>query len=362
MATPDPLYGWFPGNQQMTAADRWMTIPERSSGPMIAGMLGFPEQRGPMSNMAFQLAGSPSMKPPKGTILPYSEYPSDDEAAGGGSPIPGDINSLNSLYKQGNKLYEGLLGSGTSAAGVADVAAGMAPADAAAYTSLFGGGTPASVFGGAAGAGGGALGATAAYDAMLAGAAPSAVFGGAGGGALTSTAAYDAMLAGGSPSAVFGGNVASGAGSGAAGASGGGGALAGSGISTALPLAAAGWAIADIANNSLVGHGDEKRNDSYFHSAFPETTELPLGRMGTYRILPDGRVLSANDYENLAGAFYGATVAPDGEPERWAAEYERLNESLQSTDRIRDWDWLLKNNSMLRGYTWDPVTRRLKKV
>jgi hypothetical protein len=66
MATPNDLYGWFPGNQmQMPAGDRWMTLPgQGASGP--GGLLGIPDERGQFSQMAYELANSPRMKPGAG--------------------------------------------------------------------------------------------------------------------------------------------------------------------------------------------------------------------------------------------------------------------------------------------------------
>lgn len=141
--------------------------------------------------------------------------------------------------------------------------------------------------------------------------------------------------------------------------------VGGGGYSAAVvaagPVAAIGSFAADTINKSLVGHGDEKRNDAAFKANFPGITELPLYRQGTYRILPDGRVLDEKSYRALSGSFYGAAYAPDGNKDYWTSEYKRLNESLQSTDRIKDWSWFLKNNKLLQGYTWDSANRRLVK-
>lgn len=70
MATPNDLYGWFPGNQMQMPADRWMTIPGQSlvggQATMPAGnqgMLGWMNDPGGMTRLANELAGSPRLKP-----------------------------------------------------------------------------------------------------------------------------------------------------------------------------------------------------------------------------------------------------------------------------------------------------------
>lgn len=68
MATPNDLYGWFPGNQMQLPADRWMTRPGQGTQPG-QGLLGIPEQRGQFSQMAYDLANSPAMKPGGGALL-----------------------------------------------------------------------------------------------------------------------------------------------------------------------------------------------------------------------------------------------------------------------------------------------------
>lgn len=240
MATPNELYGWFPGMDQRIpgGTDRWMTTPEQSQ----SSLLGFTGQRGPMSELAYQLAGSPRMRPPESTTIstpPYIDESSID-GAGGGSPV-GDLNSLNSLYEKGSGLYDSLLGG-------SQVPAGANPADLGSLGSAGLAGISGSALFGAGGASA-ALGAAApvAADTALANL-----------GSLTASEMFgsSASLAAGSGPGSLGatGGTSSLGSSGAAASSGSGGALASSGISTALPIAAIAWMAADALNKS----GDEK--------------------------------------------------------------------------------------------------------
>jgi hypothetical protein len=91
MATPNDLYGWFPGNQ-MQMPDRWMTIPGQSTtGAPVPqgnpGMLGWMSTPGEMSGLAQQLAGAQRMKPGGGASFGASDmYGSGESYAdtGGG--------------------------------------------------------------------------------------------------------------------------------------------------------------------------------------------------------------------------------------------------------------------------------------
>jgi hypothetical protein len=342
MATPGELYGWFPGMNQPIpgGTDRWMTIPEAPNA-MIGGMLGLPGQRGAMTEMAFGLAGLPRMKPGEGDFLPYTDYPSDDDGTGGGAPIAGDLNSLNSLYKQGSKLYEGLLGGG-------GVPAGASATDIASLGSAGLGSISGSALFGAGGASG-ALGATGpiAADTALANlgtVSASELFGASGSVAAGSGPGSLGMLGGNSSIG------ASGAGSGAAATGSGGGALASSGITTALPIAAAAWVAADLANKSLVGHGDEKRNQAAYSQAFPGATKqtVALGKAGReFGILPDGTVVDPRYYDRLAGAWYGMTYAPDGNQAYWANEYERLAANPVTAQLPKG--YLVRDGKIVRG-------------
>ena len=99
MATPNELYGWFPGNQM---PDRWMTVPGQQSlvgGPATLptgqGMLGWMNNPGGMTNLANELAGSPRMKPGGGASFGGADmYGSGesyaDPAAGKPDPLAPD--------------------------------------------------------------------------------------------------------------------------------------------------------------------------------------------------------------------------------------------------------------------------------
>jgi hypothetical protein len=72
--------------------------------------------------------------------------------------------------------------------------------------------------------------------------------------------------------------------------------------------------------------GDEKRNLKAFTS---ENKVYDLGD-GTLQ-LEDGTVLPASQLEELAGTWYGATYAPDGDQEGWQGRYQDVLSRIQST-------------------------------
>jgi hypothetical protein len=107
-------------------------------------------------------------------------------------------------------------------------------------------------------------------------------------------------------------------------------------IGSVAPIAAIGFAATDLLNKQLNAHGDEKRNVAAFEQAFPGIQRLRApGRAGaglTFVALPDGRVISAKNFEKLAGTWYGAAYAPDGNQEQWKSDLESLNASLVGND------------------------------
>jgi hypothetical protein len=74
------------------------------------------------------------------------------------------------------------------------------------------------------------------------------------------------------------------------------------------------------------GHGDEKRNVQAF-AAESGVMQLPDGRL----MLPDGSTFSESQLEDVAGTWYGAVHAPDGNQQDWQSRYTALLGGLQKT-------------------------------
>lgn len=257
------------GVLQWWANDPRVKIPEQTPGsllgsPQQSSLLGFTNQpRGALSQLAYQMAGSPQRGPFASTG--YTTPPSGVDfsgGAGGGGGLLGSANSLNNTYKQGNNIYQNLFGGSALDSAGSGVLANSALTDAG-----FGAGAATPILDTGAGAAG-------------VGAGLSAV-GGAGTGALGASTFAEA-----SPSAAAAIDSA-------AGGSAGTGALAGSGIATALPIAAIGWAVADALNKS----GDIKSGGT---SALLKGLVSQSGwtlkdpRTQTYQ-LPDGRYIRTGD-------------------------------------------------------------------
>jgi hypothetical protein len=108
--------------------------------------------------------------------------------------------------------------------------------------------------------------------------------------------------------------------------------LASSGIGTALPLAAAGFAVANYLNNGPLNDNQSKvRNTDAYLAANPDVKPIAYnyGKVaGNYYLLPDGKLISGEQFNDLAGNWYGATYAPDGNQADWAQKYQTTLQSL----------------------------------
>jgi hypothetical protein len=73
-------------------------------------------------------------------------------------------------------------------------------------------------------------------------------------------------------------------------------------------------------------HGDEKRNLKAF-AAESGAVQLPNGMI----MLPDGSTFSQDQLQHVAGTWYGAVHAPDGNQQDWQNRYTSLLAGLQKT-------------------------------
>jgi hypothetical protein len=74
------------------------------------------------------------------------------------------------------------------------------------------------------------------------------------------------------------------------------------------------------------GHGDENRNLKAF-GAESGVVQLPNGML----MLPDGSTFSESQLKDVAGTWYGANHAPDGNQQDWQGRYTALLGGLQKT-------------------------------
>ncbi len=74
------------------------------------------------------------------------------------------------------------------------------------------------------------------------------------------------------------------------------------------------------------GHGDEKRNLNAF-AAESGAMQLSNGMI----MLPDGSTFSPDRLKDVAGTWYGAVHAPDGNQQEWQQRYSTLLSGLQKT-------------------------------
>lgn len=322
-------------------------IPENAPGSLTRpSLLNY--QAGPLSQLAYRLAGSPKMKPGAATPLP----PAADYSGASGSDTGNAAGVLGTLkeVKQGAQLgqkLQGLLGSdsGISAGEAFGTSASSAlGANAAGAIPLFGAGAAdlgtigAGALLGTSGAA--ATGATAAGAVPLFGAGATDL-GGVTAGQLFGTSANAALGSGAAGSAA-----ASGAGTAAAGA----GTSALGTIATGAGYGALAIAAGEAIHSMFNAHGDEKRNVASFLASNPDIKTVNYqGAKGVnipLYAMPDGRLLPLNDLTKLAGAWYGATYAPDGNAGDWQTKYDSLNSSLKT------WippGYVYKDGKLVRG-------------
>jgi hypothetical protein len=74
-------------------------------------------------------------------------------------------------------------------------------------------------------------------------------------------------------------------------------------------------------------HGDENRNLKAF-AAESGVMQLPDGRLA----LPDGTIFNQDQLQNVAGTWYGAVHAPDGDQAGWQQKLNTLKAGLQSAN------------------------------
>lgn len=293
-----------------------------------------PDFQGLMTKLAYQLAGNP---PPASepmvhipqAPLPYS--PSTQSAGGGGIDVGSGLGALNNLNKGYNQLAGG-------------VKPYSNPADFANIAT-----TGAGALLGTGGLGFGA--APIAGDAALSGLGSigtGAMFGTSGAGALGAAAPSAGLADLGTAGA---GEMFGTSGGAAAGAADAGGLLAGSGISTALPLAAAGFAVTNYLNAGPLNDDKSKaRNVSAYQQQMGgKPVTIPLGRTAwSGYALPDGRLIDSKTFNDLAGNWYGATYAPDGNQDQWAQKYQQTLSGLQDA-------------TLPKGYSWNATTGKVEK-
>lgn len=343
----------------MNAPMRWY-IPERAPNALpvtsdntslldgLAQTLaaGGTAQRGPLTQLAYQMAGAPPSSTPRAiSYAPLAALPDGSPSGGGGGGV--DLSALSNIKKG----YDALSGGGGDPAiqqpsqlnelgSKVGLTSGLSPgwasganANNAALSQL---NYPSAI----------------GFDSggLATGYAPAATIAGSLSGIGSGTAANAALAEQGflggwaTPSVEASLAGASGAGAGAGAAAGSAGAESGVAagaspgllgtLGTGAALVGATLAVGQGIHNWVNGRGDEHRNYAAFSQAFPvEQISKTVGRnAANYYKLPDGRVLSQDQMDDLSGAWYGATYAPDGNQSDWLQKYNDLNSSIKGYD------------------------------
>lgn len=118
------------------------------------------------------------------------------------------------------------------------------------------------------------------------------------------------------------------------------------------PYAAVGNLIAGSLNKAFLGDSSKTRNvAAYAQATGAKSVTLPMGHMGmNYMVMPksDGSfmLVSAQDFNDLAGSWYGGTFAPDGNQTNWQQKYVDFSNNL-------------KPATPPKGYTFDSSTGKI---
>jgi hypothetical protein len=179
------------------------------------------------------------------------------------------------------------------------------------------------------------------------------ILGGGAGGATAASLGLGNVASGAAANAALGeagfGTGAATAGTGAA-TGGLGSAIAGSGLSTALPLVGLGYALTSYLNAGPLNDDKSKtRNiDAYTQFTGAKPIQLNLGRTAqTYYAMPDGTLVSNKDFNDLAGSWYGATYAPDGDQAGWQQKYAGFQQSIGPAQLPKG--YVYKDGKIVRG-------------
>lgn len=97
------------------------------------------------------------------------------------------------------------------------------------------------------------------------------------------------------------------------------------GIAATGPVGAAAAIVTQLINKSLIGHGDENRNfAAWMGTSGAKLVSQPVGRTAVGGYALNGKLLDGNYAKALAGAYYGAAAAPDGDQAGWQQKYDDL--------------------------------------
>lgn len=284
------------------------------------------------------MAGDRGTASSSGTSTPRRPNSAGGEAAA----IGGIAKGVGGIVKSvGGSSVVGKIGGGISSAG--GLISGISEGGSKGYGSAVGAGANLASLAGAGGTGTSAVGVAGNLVSGNYAGAASGIAGMAGAdfSAISSGAAANAALA----DAGFTGAAGSSAGAASA--------IAGSGLSTAVPLAALGFAVAGVLNHAFSDSGSSKRNQAAWDANFPTTKYIQAGKAARYTLLPDGRLITGTDFNNLKGSFYGAAYAPDGQQGDWINKFKDYNSSIKSAS-IANPEYFSKH--FLPDYSYDSST------
>lgn len=123
------------------------------------------------------------------------------------------------------------------------------------------------------------------------------------------------------------------------------------GLAMGSPIAAIGNLAAAYANKAFLGDASKDRNMSAFNQVNPLgliPQHVVLGRTAWdgYYDPKSGKFFSPQYVGDLAGSWYGAVAAPDGNQDQWSQKYQDYLANPQYID-------------MPRGYHWDENSRKV---
>jgi hypothetical protein len=114
------------------------------------------------------------------------------------------------------------------------------------------------------------------------------------------------------------------------------------------PIAGIGFAAAGLLNKAFTANGSKDRNvAAYSQATGAKSVTLPMGHMGVSYWNVGGKLVDTKTFNDLAGSWYGATFAPDGNQSDWEQKYQTALQNVPEVTLPKGWVW--NGTNLVRG-------------
>ena len=120
------------------------------------------------------------------------------------------------------------------------------------------------------------------------------------------------------------------------------------GVALGSPIVAVGNLAAAYLNKAFLGDASKDRNVNAFRQATGASeVNLTLGKYGMTYWNVNGKLYDAKTFNDLAGSWYGATFAPDGNREEWQQKYQDFSANAKEAQLPKGYVW--NGSQIVRG-------------